>query len=558
MAGYTVSYTALNSSNLMLYNNSGWDGSYQWRAVAANWDTTVAVPPVSAMAVARNAAGAEVVVCGAFSAGLLEVDSQGAILSQPTVGAPGLALNVSARHGEARSILAVAPGKISGASSYYTVFGGNFTAAYGAPSVTAIARTLGTGSAVAGVADVATAVATIGLPERVESFVVDGADVYAIGRSLLLNDQTTPAGGVVVYKNGQGPPTPLADAATQVTGPLTAGATCGLVAGSGSSKMLLVGGSFTPPQGANASLHAAYVMGYNLASSAWSTLRTAGGAAGGVANGGVADMLAMTDDSVYMVGEFNMVSGLPGRVARFTPSTGAWAALAADACTSNTCILRSMARETDDSFLVAGAFEFAGGQRVARYTISTNAFTAVGAASLPEGPIFAVAVTASGFIVVGGLFDVLSAGGAVLGKNVARYDAAAAAWTTLASGAITGLNRDGASQTAPATAYVTGITRAPDGSLFFTGPFSGWATAAGGSTAVTKPRGVARWNGRWEPVATNGAAPRAGAMGDNQARVGVVPAQAPATGFTVWLGGNWATLDDGTTVVNRIAKATTA
>lgn len=183
-------------------------------------------------------------------------------------------------------------------------------------------------------------------------------------------------------------------------------------------------------------------------------------------NNWVNAVCSLPTGDVIVGGEFTTAGGTTvNRLARLNPATGQFSAFGTGVAAANTDIrvVVPLPGGGGGDFIVAGRFSNIAGvaaSNIARYTASTNAFTALGSgAGGVAGDVNAVLMLPSGDLIVGGTFS--SAGGTPAAR-IAQFDVSAGTWSALESG-ITGTE-------------VKALALASNGDLFVAGDF----TAAGG------------------------------------------------------------------------------
>ena len=205
------------------------------------------------------------------------------------------------------------------------------------------------------------------------------------------------------------------------------------------------------------------------------------------ANGRVKAILVHPSGDVIVGGEFNSAGGVPATgIARYTPSTNTWSAIGSGVGPSGGFV-NGLALTSQGDVIVGGTFTIAGGQpagRVARLNVTTGAWTPLGTL---DARVNAVAVSPTGEIFAGGLF--VSSNGAPVNR-IARYDQGTNTWVPLGTG--TGTNGGGGVE---GSGQVYAIHVLPGGDVLVGGGFQ----TAGGAPA----RNLARYrpsSDTWVPL----------------------------------------------------------
>ena len=215
--------------------------------------------------------------------------------------------------------------------------------------------------------------------------------------------------------------------------------------------------------------------------SAWSSLGT--GPANGL-NGSVTALAIAGNGDVYAGGYFTQAGGVAAnRIAKWNGTT--WSPLGTGINGGNSFIT-ALAVAGNGEVYAGGYFTQAGGvaaNNVARWNGTAWSSLGTGAANGLNGTPYALAITSSGEVYVGGQF--IEVGGAPA-NYLARWNGTA--WSTVGTGASNGVN-----------GIVYALTIAGNGDLYVGGSFP----RVGGSVVANN---VARWNGSaWSPLGTGAA-----------------------------------------------------
>jgi hypothetical protein len=174
---------------------------------------------------------------------------------------------------------------------------------------------------------------------------------------------------------------------------------------------VIAGGSFKTAGGSPANR----IARYNPSTGVWSAL-------GSDTNGDVYALAVLPGGDVIVGGFFTTAGGSPAnRIARYNPSTGVWSALGSGISEPLTSVQALAVLPGGDVIVVGFKFTTAGdvpAMLIARYSLSTGDWSALGSGINVGKYVYALAVLAGGDVIAGGSF---SFAGDLPADNIARY-----------------------------------------------------------------------------------------------------------------------------------------
>jgi hypothetical protein len=200
---------------------------------------------------------------------------------------------------------------------------------------------------------------------------------------------------------------------------------------------------------------------WSAATSTWSAISAS-------TNGSVVALAVLSSGDLVVGGGFTQINGLPAVcLARWNPTTGVWTSLNSGPFFT----LRALAALPGGDAVVGGAFSSVGGVTAygtARLNASTNAWSALGTPVVDSSEVWSLAVLPGGDVVAGGEFSTFAG---VTAHSIARFSMASSSWSAFGSGVDAGPN--------PST--VLAIAPLANGDLFAGGNFlsAGGAPAGG-------------------------------------------------------------------------------